>query len=353
MKEQKSAPCADDHTLRIRTTRSTAHGVLRAPVPSRSFLASRKGGIKSVLRCAQFTSASRHCRDAGLQIFCYLSLWFAFTKLFHDLQTKDDLLEFLWGKYRTQKRVELLSIGCHFLQYGKQVLFVLLFHRTSTIVHSSAFVNGYGEGKGNSVSYKGYMQAFIDSIITPLAPYLDQYGPRTLGIILLFLFGRFGLRRLVRRMVRLIGSAPRIRKRDEEVIKKRERTLISIFAAVGNVFLYAIILLMALDMFGIDTTPILTGAGILGLAVGFGSQTLVKDFVSGVLILLENQYNIGDKVRIGAFEGKVSKITVRSTVLKDDEGKVYYLSNGSIANVINLSNAKEKPAEAPKPEEKK
>ena len=67
----------------------------------------------------------------------------------------------------------------------------------------------------------------------------------------------------------------------------------------------------------------------------------IKDFVSGIFILLENQYAIGDKVKIGSFEGRVLRITMRSTVLKDEEGKVYYMSNGSITNVVNLSQQKQ------------
>lgn len=119
--------------------------------------------------------------------------------------------------------------------------------------------------------------------------------------------------------------------------EKRAETLGHIIIATGNIVIYGIILLMVLSLFGVDIRPILAGAGVIGLAVGFGAQTLVKDFVSGLFILIENQYGIGDKVKIGSFEGKVIKITMRSTVLKDEEGKLYYMSNGSISNVTNLS----------------
>ncbi|MBU4031044.1 mechanosensitive ion channel family protein, partial [Patescibacteria group bacterium] len=110
-----------------------------------------------------------------------------------------------------------------------------------------------------------------------------------------------------------------------------------IIVATGNVVIYVIILLMVLSLFGLDITPILAGAGVIGLAIGFGAQSLVKDFVSGLFILIENQYDMGDRVKIGTFEGRVVKITMRSTVLRDDEGKTFYISNGLINNVINLS----------------
>jgi small conductance mechanosensitive channel len=94
---------------------------------------------------------------------------------------------------------------------------------------------------------------------------------------------------------------------------------------------------MVLNLSGVDIRPILASAGIIGLAIGFGAQSLVKDFVSGLFILIENQYSIGDRVKIGNFEGVVIKITMRSTVLQNDEKKVYYISNGLIKDVTNMS----------------
>ena len=94
---------------------------------------------------------------------------------------------------------------------------------------------------------------------------------------------------------------------------------------------------MALSLSGVDIRPILAGAGIIGLAVGFGAQSLVKDFVSGLFILIENQYDVGDTVKIGTFEGEVLQISMRSTSLKDADNNVYYISNGAIKDVVNKS----------------
>lgn len=93
----------------------------------------------------------------------------------------------------------------------------------------------------------------------------------------------------------------------------------------------------SLNLSGVDIRPILASAGIIGLAVGFGAQSLVKDFVSGLFILIENQYGVGDRVKIGSFEGNVVKITMRSTVLMDDEKNKHYISNGLVKNVTNMS----------------
>ncbi len=156
-------------------------------------------------------------------------------------------------------------------------------------------------------------------------------------IIILFFFGRIILKLVVKRLARIVDDGD-----DDRVSQKGKRaeTLGQIIVATGNTVIYAVILLMVLSLFGIDIRPILAGAGVVGLAIGFGAQSLVKDFVSGLFILVENQYGIGDKVKIGNIEGRVIRITMRSTVLRDDEGSTYYISNGSVNNVINMSQQK-------------
>ena len=166
---------------------------------------------------------------------------------------------------------------------------------------------------------------------------IKQNAADVIWIIILFFFGRIILKLIVRQLVKIAGDGD-----DSHVSQKEKRaeTLGHIVITTGNIVIYAVILLMVLSVFGVDIRPILAGAGIIGLAIGFGAQSLVKDFVSGLFILIENQYAIGDKVKIGSFEGRVIRITMRSTVLKDEEGKLYYMSNGSISNVINLSQQK-------------
>jgi len=166
---------------------------------------------------------------------------------------------------------------------------------------------------------------------------IKQNATDVIWIVVLFFFGRIILKLAVKRLVRIVDDG------DENHVSQKERraeTLGHIIVTTGNIVIYIIILLMVLSVFGVDIRPILAGAGIIGLAIGFGAQSLVKDFVAGLFILIENQYGIGDKVKIGSFEGHVIRITMRSTVLKDEEGKLYYMSNGSINNVINLSQQK-------------
>ncbi|MCK5413562.1 MAG: mechanosensitive ion channel [Candidatus Pacebacteria bacterium] len=153
-------------------------------------------------------------------------------------------------------------------------------------------------------------------------------------ILILFFLGKTILKLIVRRLEKVVDDG------DKDHISQKEKrieTLGHVIISIGNIIIYTTILFVILNMFGVDTRPILAGAGVIGLAIGFGAQTLVKDFVSGLFILVENQYGIGDNVKIGTFEGDVLRITMRSTVLKDKEGKVYYISNGSIKDVINMS----------------
>jgi len=163
---------------------------------------------------------------------------------------------------------------------------------------------------------------------------IKTHGADVIWIVTLFFLGRIILRKIVKRAIKIsLGE----NKESQAQLKKRAKTLGSILIATGNVIIYIIILLMTLNLFGINIAPILAGAGIIGLAVGFGAQSLVKDFVSGLFILLENQYSVGDKIKIGSFEGEVLKITMRSTILRDEEGKTFYISNGLIKDVTNFS----------------
>lgn len=123
----------------------------------------------------------------------------------------------------------------------------------------------------------------------------------------------------------------------EEDIKKRQDTLISMSAAVLRVlvWLVAAFSIVRLIFPTLDLTPILASASVLGVALGFGAQTVIKDFLSGLFIILENQYRVGDVVTLDSATGTVEQITIRSTVLRDNDGSVHYIPNGSITHAIN------------------
>ena len=118
---------------------------------------------------------------------------------------------------------------------------------------------------------------------------------------------------------------------------KRARTLGSVINKVVTVALSAVVLLMVLTAFGLNIAPVLTGAGILGLAVGFGAQTLVRDVISGFFLILEDQVRVGDVAAINGVAGTVEALNLRTIVLRDGEGTVHVFPNGAIQTLANRS----------------
>lgn len=116
-------------------------------------------------------------------------------------------------------------------------------------------------------------------------------------------------------------------------MSSRARTLQALVRSVASVVIFLMVVLVILAQFGINITPILTGAGLIGLAISLGAQSLVKDFIAGFFIIVEDQYNIGDKVKIGENKGEVYKLTLRLTVLKDKDGNLINIPNSTITTV--------------------
>ncbi|MEU9890035.1 mechanosensitive ion channel family protein [Sphaerisporangium sp. NPDC051011] len=125
------------------------------------------------------------------------------------------------------------------------------------------------------------------------------------------------------------------------VITERRRQRAETLGSVLNSLITAVVFgtagLMVLSRFGLDLAPILTSVGILGVAVGFGAQELVKDFIAGMFMLVEDQYGVGDLIDTGMAIGTVEAVTLRITRLRDVDGRVWYVRNGTITRVGNES----------------
>ena len=117
--------------------------------------------------------------------------------------------------------------------------------------------------------------------------------------------------------------------------ENRARTLVGVFQNACTVAIFIIGTLMVLEECGANITVLVGGVAALGLAVAFGAQNLIKDYFSGFVMLLENQYMLNDTIRIGAMTGQVERITLRMTVLRDSSGVVHFIPNGTIASVSN------------------
>jgi len=154
-------------------------------------------------------------------------------------------------------------------------------------------------------------------------------------ILIFFVVVRFVAYRLIERVLkraaeRAIGEAPIIS-------AGRLRTLASL---VRSTVFYALVFvsgIMVLRVFDVDAAPVLTAAGVVGLAVGFGAQKLVRDIISGFFIVLENQYAVGEYVTIGGATGVIEEMGMRVTQIRDDAGKLVVIPNGDIGQVINHS----------------
>ena len=121
------------------------------------------------------------------------------------------------------------------------------------------------------------------------------------------------------------------------ISERREATILKLLQNVLAYAVYFIAIIMILSNLGVNVSAILAGAGVVGLAVGFGAQSLVKDIITGFFIIFEDQFAVGDHVKIGQFEGDVEMIGLRTTKIKSWTGEVNIIPNGSIIEVTNFS----------------
>lgn len=165
--------------------------------------------------------------------------------------------------------------------------------------------------------------------------WLLSHGAKILGIAIgsyvLLKFGKTFIEKGIRRAIKpgrnLTPAAE----------KMREDTLIRVFGTTFNITLVTMASLMILSEIGLDIGPLLAGAGIAGVAIGFGGQYLIKDFITGFFVIFENQYRVGDVVCIEDRCGVVEDINLRITVLRDLDGTVHHIPNGEIRVASNLS----------------
>lgn len=121
--------------------------------------------------------------------------------------------------------------------------------------------------------------------------------------------------------------------------EQRERivTMTGVLHSLTAVIVFAVAILMILSELAIDIAPLIAGAGLIGLALGFGAQTLIKDLIGGLFIVLEDQFNVGDGVKVGGVSGTVERITLRATYLRDADGTRHLVPNGDIRVVSNAT----------------
>ena len=172
--------------------------------------------------------------------------------------------------------------------------------------------------------------------------FLDWMAGTPLRILIILIgavfIQTFGSRAIDRAMNKL-ASADLVLGPRNIVARQKERasTIGGVLSATLKTATWIIAMAMALGEFGFDLGPLIASAGIVGVAVGLGAQTLVRDILSGIFMLIEDQYGVGDSVDVLDIEGVVEKVGLRVTTVRDGQGTLWYLRNGEILKVGNQS----------------
>ena len=179
------------------------------------------------------------------------------------------------------------------------------------------------------------MQESIQKLSEAIVPWLLNHGAKIVIITAAAWLLNIIISRIVRKAVRVTVVA------DEnispEAEKKREDTLIRIFNGAVRIVIIILAVMMILQEAGLEIGPLIDGAGIAGLALGFGGQYLIRDIITGLFIIIENQYRIGDVVNIDGTSGSVEDISLRRTTLRNLDGTQHHIPHGDIKRVSNLS----------------
>lgn len=200
-------------------------------------------------------------------------------------------------------------------------------------------------------THTDWLARWADGVISPLA--------HIVLIIVIALVVRFGLHRLIRRLVQTTGQGAvptalrplreRMSLKENGIVgrfadaatklaerrQQRAETIGSVLRSIVSFTIATIAFILVLGEVGIDLRPIIASAGIAGIAIGFGAQNLVKDFIAGMFMILEDQYGVGDSVDLGQASGLVEAVGLRTTRVRDLSGTVWYVRNGEVLRVGN------------------
>lgn len=180
-----------------------------------------------------------------------------------------------------------------------------------------------------------------EDITRVVGAWLATHGLAVVLIVVVALLLRSVARRLIGRLTSWMTDRSRQGRPDGHAadLRRRQRvlTLTSLLRSASSVVIWTVAALMVCDQLGLPLGPLLASAGIGGLAIGFGAQSLVKDVISGVMLMVEDQFGVGDWVDLGEASGEVEEVTLRVTRLRSADGVVWYIRNGEILRVGNTT----------------
>ncbi len=169
-----------------------------------------------------------------------------------------------------------------------------------------------------------------------VADWFMNYGTRILGIAVVGALLWLALNKFLPPVIRRSVAQTKYRE-SKEGMEKRTNTLLFVFRGAGRVFIIVVGLMMILAVLGVPVGPMLAGFGVVGIAIGFGAQFLIRDLIAGTFIILENQYRVGDVARVADVAGLVEEVHLRKTVLRDLDGIVHHIPNGEIRVASNFT----------------
>src|SRR5579875_2705459 len=199
---------------------------------------------------------------------------------------------------------------------------------------------------------RGVWQLTHQGWLSRAADVVASHGAKIIVIIVVALITRFLLHRAIRRLTRISGSKvpvvlqPLKEKAATALAEagllsarraQRAETIGSVLRSITSFVVFVIAAVLVLGELGINLAPIIAGAGIAGVAIGFGAQNLVKDFLAGMFMILEDQYGVGDSIDAGQASGVVEEVGLRTTRLRGADGTVWYVRNGEVLRIGNLS----------------
>lgn len=176
-----------------------------------------------------------------------------------------------------------------------------------------------------------------ESILNAIFGWLVSHGIKIAGIIVVTLFIQSILTRFV--SVLVSKAIERAAYTDPDGESKREKTMNIIFQNLGTILLWVISAVMIVSELGVDIAPLLAAAGVAGVALGFGGQFVVRDIIAGFFIIIENQFRVGDIIKVGEQSGVVEDISLRMTTLRNLDGVVHHIPNGKTDGISNMTKA--------------
>lgn len=153
-----------------------------------------------------------------------------------------------------------------------------------------------------------------------------------IGAYIVGWLGKIGIHNFVKKTVKV----------EKESRKKRRDTLTAVFSSAFSAIVWVGAFFLILVELGLDPAPLLAGVGLFGLAVGIGARSLIQDYISGIFIITEDQYRVGEDIKIADTEGVVINLSFRKTILEDKNGVIHFIPNGQVNKVSNFSRKEKK-----------